>query len=95
MYKTFLETDAFQRSCEHRTRIDFWALYEQLEINDDDYNCPLYDRIEEGLENWAKNNTKMNVWYNGDLIFEFESEEERDRFDEENGDPMAFKLTYA
>lgn len=95
MYKTFQEMDDFQRSCEHRTHIDFWDLYELLETNNDDYNIPLYERIEKGLEDWIKTSTESNVFYYGDLIFEFEDKDERDRFDKENGDLMAFKLTYA
>ncbi len=93
MYRTFREIDDFRLMCEWH--VDFWELYSDLETNDDDYNAPLYERVEEGLEDWIKRNTKKHVYYSGDLDFEFESEEEKDRFKKECGDPIAFKLTYA
>lgn len=95
MYRTHREMSDFRDTCGWRTIIDFWELYENLETNDDEYNTPLYEKIEEGLEDWIKRNTKKNIYYAGDLRFEFESEEERDRFDKECGDPLAFKLIYA
>ncbi len=95
MYRTHEEMSDFRRTCEWNTTIDFWEYYEFLETNDDNYNIPLYERIEKGLEDWVKKNTKKNVYYHGDLVFEFEDEHERDRFDKENGDLVAFKLIYA
>ncbi len=94
MYRTHREIFDFRDACEWVPLVDFWDLYENLETNDDDYNIPLYERIEEGLEDWIKRNTKKHVYYAGDLRFQFESEEERDRFDKECGDPLAFKLTW-
>jgi len=95
MYRTSREISDFRRTCEWCPRIDFWDLYENLETDNDEYNIPLYERIEEGLEDWIKKNIKKNVYYDGDLRFEFESESERNRFDKECGDLIAFKLTYA
>lgn len=95
MYKRFSEINDFRTICQWSSMTDFWLLYEQLETNDDEYNVSLYNKIEAGFENWVKKNTKKKVYYAGDLVFEFESKKERDQFDAECGDPLAFKLIYA
>lgn len=95
MLRTYEEIPNFRRNCQWKPTINFWKLYELLETNDDKYNIPLYERIEKDLLEWIKKNCDHDVYYDGDLVFEFEHDGECDLFEKENGDPMAFKLTYA
>lgn len=95
MLLTYEAEKDFRRYCREYPCVDFWGLYEKLETNDDNYNIPLYERIQTGLLAWLEERTVSKVFYSGDLEFEFESATERDLFDKECGDPVLFKLTWA
>lgn len=95
MLKTWQEMDAYREHCENCCIFNYWSNYIDLTTIDNDYNDALYQRIEEQLIDWLKSNAKKRVYYSGDLEFEFESHEERDTFDNEFGDKVAFKLRFA
>lgn len=95
MFLSFQDQRDFRQYCDFGPKTQFWARFISMESNHDDYNDGLYQRIESDMVEWVKKNTKAKVFYNGDLDFEFESKEERDAFDEEFGDPLAFKLRFS
>lgn len=94
MLRTYKDQNFFREQCIWDQRIDYWDMYIDLETDDDDYNELVYKKIEERLCEWLAESCKEKVFYNGDLNFEFESDKERDAFDAEFGDPVAFKLTF-
>ena len=96
MLRTYLEIVEFRSNCVWNNQFDYYDTYDNLrtEKNDHDSDGSLYDRIEESLLDWVKKNAKNDVYYRGDLMFEFASQEERDQLDAECGDPMAFKLIW-
>lgn len=96
MLKTYLEIDEFRNNCVNYTGFDYYNAYDEIaqENYDDDLDQKLYRRIEDHLLTWIKEYAKHDVYYRGDLQFEFEDEKERDKFDAECGDPMAFKLKW-
>lgn len=95
MLVTYKIEEDFRHQCRINPIFDYWDAYKDLETTYDNHNVLLYKRIEKGLCEWLEENSKDKVFYNGDLNFEFETIEDRDRFDKECGDPVAFKLTYA
>lgn len=100
MIKTYLEMDNFRRTCRWKNKIDYYDAYCTLSwddrLFDDENEDDSYEAIEQDLLKWISDNidSDHNVYYKGDLEFEFEHIEDRDRFDEENGDPVAFKLKW-
>ncbi len=85
----------FRANCAYIPKINYWRSYVSLAGEDNDYNDSLYEGIEKRLLEWIKETCHGDVYYSGDLSFEFESEKERDAFDNEFGDSVAFKLMFA
>ncbi len=96
MLRTYMEMQDFRNNCVCHNRFDYYEAYEEIlhEITDWDESDVLYNQIEKSLLDWIKKNAESDVYYRGDLQFEFESEDERAQFDSQNGDPVAFKLTW-
>ena len=96
MLRTYQEIADFRNNCVNHNLINFYDAYEELSLDksDGDWDEELYEQIEQALLDWIRTNVKHDVYYIGDLRFEFENKEERDQFDKENGDPIAFKLTF-
>lgn len=96
MLRTYEELNRFRDSLVWMNGFDYFKAYEEIvgEVFDTDVDEKLYSQIEKTLLDWLKKNAKKNVYYRGDLQFEFESGKDRDRFDAENGDPVAFKLMW-
>ncbi len=100
MFLSYQDDRDFRQYCNFESKFDFWSRFTSMELeslhdNDDEYNGALFQRIETDMVEWAKKNTNSKVYYSGDFDFEFESEDERDAFDKEFGDPLAFKLRFA
>ncbi len=95
MLLTWQTQDNFRRQCQESPDFNYWVAYDDITTNDDVYNEELFARIEAYLLDWAEKNVVGKVYYYGDLAFEFELAEDRDRFDRECGDPVAFKLTWS
>ena len=87
--------DDFRRECQELPDFNYWVAYDDMTTNDDVYNEELYERIQAYLLDWLEKNVVGKVYYDGDLEFEFELAEDRNRFDQECGDPVAFKLTWS
>ncbi len=95
MLMTWSAMSEFRENCDYSPKINYWRSYTSLAGEDNDYNDALYQRIEEQFLEWIKETCHGKVYYAGDLSFEFESEKERDAFDNEFGDKVAFKLRFA
>ncbi len=96
MLRTYEEIENFRANCVNHNMFDYFDAYDNLLQEGDgwDDDDELYNQIEKSLLVWIKENAKKDVYYRGDLLFEFESKKDRARFDAENGDPVAFKLMW-
>lgn len=94
MLITYETEREYRNQCREKPINDIWIMYDDLTTLDDNYNNRLYSRIEEGLIKWVEDYVIAKVFYEGDLDFMFECVIDRDLFDKECGDAMAFKLTW-
>lgn len=89
------EIEEFQNVCRYGTDFDYWTSYVSLMNDNYKHDLELYAQIEDELIQWVQNNLESRVYYAGDLVFYFETTKDRDLFDLEFGDTVAFKLRWA